>query len=720
MSSKDKKTRKSKHRLLKFMGFGLLFAAVTATAIVLPIEINKNKKLSLNFNHSTNTLEGNKNRINFFIDTFLQDNKYNLPGSLEVNGKDGVLGTTGESLSSSQRSMITVSEAYDLNLFSLKLKSPVLYALRQNKIKYELAYVKPYYSDSSYPVVGIKLYYGSGADYYETIYEYRDTDLYGFKKTVEQTMLETYVNQIEDEPNSYFELISSVGKIGDIGIYAKNIKTSDINLNSPKLQELRKNNVYVSISSVEQNEQNPSMLKVVYTITYNDGNITNSISSQEVYVGPFDVEQGSDDPKSKLKNFISDNKEWINNLSQYFEYSKPKDDKNIYSVREAYEKGFINFNITSSIKNKLDNEGIEVEFKKFADEQKNVANNPNELSAFNYEFDSTTPVYRLYFTSYPNTPLAYTEYVDIVGVSQEGDFAKSDEQLKMEAIYNYLQENNMGFENVFDFDQNSSNPLSLSNYFLSNNITYQNGKYNLPFQLVSKLYSLYNENKNNVENQYEKPFDNFVFIEKNVSLPTSWSYEGQTFNLSQIVQEILSTINDKSNGDFEFQLDSISEGSTVAKSSMDLNICLGSTQKGTLFTNVEPLRIYIDNYFKTEQEYEANILKNIAAQINSNNVIIQMTTTNEAYFRENFEQRNFDKLFSSANVYNIPENTIPFPDLQSQLKIEINMNYFNSLTKAEIQQCLDTTTINIQIKISFDNSSNLVNITKTINELLEK
>ena len=163
-----------------------------------------------------------------------------------------------------------------------------------------------------------------------------------------------------------FQLKKEVGTIGDVGIYAKNIKPDDIDLNNnEKLKQLREKNYWVSLDSLSVDKKNPTLLKIKYNISYDDGLVKAYASTKEVVLGPFDIEQGVDDPVSKLKKFIESNKDWINNLNQYFVYKKPENDEKQYSIREAYQKGFISFSTTYSIKNKLEEEGISLEFKRY-------------------------------------------------------------------------------------------------------------------------------------------------------------------------------------------------------------------------------------------------------------------------------------------------------------------------------------------------------------------
>lgn len=721
------KESKSKIKLYKWIGLGTLVGLTSISAFLVPTLVDHFQKPSLKLNHSTNTYNGNKNRIDDFFNSNVLDD-YELSGSLSIVGKNSIIGQDNVELTSSERSLITIDQAYNENMFKLNLKSTIIYLLNKNKIKYELDYIKPYYLDSTYPLVGIKLYYGTGSNYYERTFEYRDTRLYGFKKTIQELTIDTYISDINQNPNQFFQLKEEIGKIGDVGIYAKNIKSSDIDLNNEKLKQLRQNNYWVSLSSLSVDKKNPTLLKIKYNISYDDGLVKTYVSNKEVVLGPFDIEQGVDDPASKLKKFIDLNKDWINNLNQYFVYKKPENDENEYSIREAYQKGFISFSSTYSIKNKLEEEGISLEFKTYNQEQEIVKNNPLELSVSNYEFDSTTPMYRLYFTSYENTPIEYTESVLIEGLAQEGDFAKSQEEQKMTAFYNYLVEQNYGLENIFDFaSSNTQNPLALSDYFMKDNkVTFSNGKYSIPFELVFSLYEKYTNSLNLYSNPYSKPFDNFSFELKlkddknqSITLPKNYSFEGKQYDLDSISKEILEAMNNKKNGDFDFQLDSITNNNSSKNYLISLNVCLGSNQQGTLYTNVEPLEIYVSNFFESKENYNAKILDTLSSSIiqNPTNIQIDVLAKNEVVLKQYIENRKFSELFTNVSVFNLTE-TIPFPELQSKFELKVNFDYFYSLDKQAIDKIISSNSMDIEIIISIEGVEKFIKVTKNFSDLV--
>ncbi len=346
-----------------------------------------------------------------------------------------------------------------------------------------------------------------------------------------------------------------------------------------------------------------------------------------------------------------------------------------------------------------------MEFKLFDDEDS------KNLSAFNYEFDSTTPTYRIYFTSYPDTPLAFTKSVLIEGLAQENDFIKSIEEKEMNAFVNYLYENNLGLEDIFDLDASSNNPLSLSDYFMKNNVSFTNNKYSIPFEFVYKLYEKYNAQL--IKNSHDQPFTNFKFILKKNDLPTTeYTYENEKFNINQIANKILSSINNQSNGGVEVQLDSLSNTSQLK--SLKLNIFLGDATQGTIYTNIEPLEIYVAKYFESEENYYQNILNSMT--ITKDNVLIKSKIINKNLLKQKVRERSWTEIFEKVNLYNVTTNML-FSELMPELKININMAYFETYDLTKIENTIQQESFDIEISIALGNIIINKLVTKSFKDL---
>ena len=199
-------------------------------------------------------------------------------------------------------------------------------------------------------------------------------------------------------------------------------------------------------------------------------------------------------------------------MYQYFTFEKDENDDNEYSAREAYKNGMITYEGTSSIANKLETNGITLEFKSYNEEQEYIkqTNKTNELSVLNNANDSSTPMYRIYLTSYANTPMAYTESILIEGLSQEGEFKVSEQEIKMDVLNEYLIQEGKGFEDILKLD--TTNPIPLNRQYFKH-LSIQNGVYSIPFELVNTLYTKYIEEENTISQKYDAPFDDkFKFI----------------------------------------------------------------------------------------------------------------------------------------------------------------------------------------------------------------
>ena len=107
-------------------------------------------------------------------------------------------------------------------------------------------------------------------------------------------------------------------------------------------------------------------------------------------------------------------------------------------------------------------------------------------------------------------------------------------------------------------------------------------------------------------------------------------------NINQIANNILNCINNTSNGGVEVQLDSLSN--TSQSKSLKLNIFLGDATKGTIYTNIEPLEIYIANYFENEEIYYQKILDSMT--ITKDNVLIKSKIVNKELLKQKIRERN--------------------------------------------------------------------------------
>ena len=282
----------------------------------------------------------------------------------------------------------------------------------------------------------------------------------------------------------------------------------------------------------------------------------------------------------------------------------------------------------------------------------------------------------------------------------------------MTAFVNYLYENNLGLEDIFDLDTSGNNPLSLSNYFMKNNgVSFSNNKYSIPFEFVYSLYEKYNAQL--IKNPNDQPFTNFKYVLKKNDLPTTnYTYEGETFNINQIANNILNCINNTSNGGVEVQLDSLSN--TSQSKSLKLNIFLGDATQGTIYTNIEPLEIYIANYFENEEIYYQKILDSM--NVTKDNVLIKSKIVNKELLKQKIRERNWSEIFESANLYNVTTK-MPFSELMPELKVGINMAYFETYDSTKIEQTIQQESFDIQISITLGNVTVNKLITKSFQDL---
>ena len=202
-------------------------------------------------------------------------------------------------------------------------------------------------------------------------------------------------------------------------------------------------------------------------------------------------------------------------------------------------------------------------------------------------------------------------------------------------------------------------------------------------------------------------------------MPTNYSFESKEYNLDAISKKILESMNNKENGDFDFQLDSITNDNSSKNYLINLNVCLGSNTQGTLYTNVEPLEIYVFDFFESKETYNRKILKELSSAITQNpaNIEIDVLAENVNKLGEYIENRQFSELFKNVSVFNL-NYQIPFPELQPKFELKVNLDYFNSLNKQAIDQIISSKSMEIEIIISIEGAKEFIKVTKNFSDLV--
>ena len=685
-----KAEQKHKKSILKTV-FGLFFsAAVVASAITIPIVVSNHQTISFHYNYS-NTLEGNKNKVNDYLNT-LKSNNSILSNSLKIYGNSNIIGEDGVELTSEQRSFVTIEQCFENGMFQFVVPSNLRYNLRKNGIEAQLAYVRSDYStEATYPIIGIKFYSGSGSSYFETIFEYRETSLCGFKKNNQQLFINQIIDDIKSNPKNFFVLKDTVGTIGQIGLYAKNITTTDFNLDTTILRELRNNNFFISITGVNVDPYNRSNLKLHYDIVYNDGNSIAYKTYNEVVLEGFDVEIGVDDPASVVKNYIQSNSDYLNNLNQYFTYKTPTSSEDgtepvKVSAREAYQNNEITFEPTYSVISKLETDGIEIVFKMYEEE------NSSELNVYNSPLDSTTPMYRLYISSYSGTPLKYTESIVIEGTEQSNDFKISQQELDMQKVLNYLDEQNTNFENFIEIDW--------SQITFENDLQIVKAVNEIPFSIFYNAFTKYIEDP-----KVNKPPFTLKVKRTNALISNN--------EIDTIMNSIVDSMNSLA----------INELIENQQNQIYLNVTIGEFENNLYMDASTLLLMNFENVFASEETYSNNELNSLKTYIESkpNEVIVNLNEDNGPLSTniiiENMRNYAWDKIFKSITLANSP-SVIKFPEYESTITIAINYQQLNSLSKTEIETIIQNQAIDVPIILIKDKYQVGVTIHKTFDELL--
>ena len=682
----------------KIVLFSSLSATVAFAAIAVPLIHQQFGLVHLN-NDFSNTKEGNKNKILAFINDSKKINQSMLTGQLKIDE---------EKHSYSDRSFVTVDEAFQQGWFDFQINSAFDYNLYKSDLNARLAYVKANSTNSTYPIVGLKIYAGQAETYSEIIYEYSESSLGGFKQTGEELIINSIINDINNDPKKYFLLKEDVGNFGDLGLYAKNIKSEDFEfIKNDSIKELKENNYFIELTNVEVDNVIPSNLNLTYDVTFDNGETQFKKTYNKAVISGLDIEFGVDDPVWKVKNFIKENKEsLLTDLYQYFEYDepgsetdkpeeKPYEEAEKLTIDDAYKQNLIKFNSKNENIYNVSNAGLFLEFRTYQQTVQLANNNPAaaEKSVFPSPFDSTTPMYRLYLTSYKGTPREYTESFVIEGTKQEGKFQVSEVEKEMEKLDNLLDELNLDVDNFLKIksvtlegpldQEKPTNPVPFANFTSSD----------IPFVILKNAYEKYKED----DFKYDIPFDFELELEQTqLDTITDQSKKNELKTLlDKVVEQINKlTIKDKLEGIvvnenqnfYQFKVN-------VVMGEKDQDLFISTQNYGLVKVNETQFKDE-NQYFKTQVDEVAKFLNGGSAPTttpntsNSNKQYIKINIAknddgeqiSQANAVELMKQAQWNKIFASVSVYNIPDNIIDFPDFDEFVKIDID---FDDLAKKD-------------------------------------
>ena len=281
--------------------------------------------------------------------------------------------------------------------------------------------------NSSSPEFKVWFSKGDGESYVEDYITIYNSNLYNFQKTQEELDVQAISaifktnNNIKLKNEFYKDPSQGIIKLGT---YAKQIKDTDI-ITSVETNDLK--NVNWTVTSVYQDNKIPSTL--VINIDFSKGSLHDNYFAktyQRFEITNFPIENGVDDYKSKVKNFIKDSKNTVG-LGEAFTY-KTEETQETKTVREEYIDGSFTFEIPSAYRNQANNVGVEYKFKEYVDE--------NSDSAFPDEENSTIPKFKIHVVSGIGTPNEYEEFFIVKGTSQVTSvpFQKTDNEKSIDTL----------------------------------------------------------------------------------------------------------------------------------------------------------------------------------------------------------------------------------------------------------------------------------------------
>ena len=102
--------------------------------------------------------------------------------------------------------------------------------------------------------------------------------------------------------------------------------------------------------------------------------------------------------------------------------------------------------------------------------------------------------------------------------------------------------------------------------------------------------------------------------------------------------------------------------------------------------------------------------------ITPGNVLIKSKIVNKELLKQKIRERNWSEIFESANLYNVTTN-MPFSELMPELKVGINMAYFETYDSAKIEKTIQQESFDIEISITLGNVTVNKLITKSFQDL---
>ncbi len=379
--------------------------------------------------------------VSTFINNFDNDKINDFISKNDFKGSLKLIGNNGKPIPESVYSMITVNEAYKNNFFKFEIPNKVktfadekgITVYIKNYLNDDNVNIFPSENDSSTPTFRIWFSKGKGKDFAEDFITFTSTDFY-FKKTSEENSVKNveslfkFKNGFSLKEEFYDDKDKHVIKQS---IFAKNIKDVDI-ISNPNLNLTEKelDGVNWKITELTQDPNIPSKLKI--SVNFYKGKLNKnyfSINYQSFEIDGFGVEQGVDDPKSKVDNFI-ENIQNKNNIGESFVFNSKSKVPLEVTVNEAYEEGLFSLDITASMENEASRAGVEYVFKLFDE-------NNNSHSAFPNENDSQLPKFKIFVKACFGIPLYENFFV------VEGSGQVTNAKFKETESAKYILDNNL-------------------------------------------------------------------------------------------------------------------------------------------------------------------------------------------------------------------------------------------------------------------------------------
>ncbi|MGL4183512.1 MAG: hypothetical protein ACRCRP_00060 [Metamycoplasmataceae bacterium] len=712
MKKNDNNKLKKTAKIFSFFSISFFFVTM---AVVTPFTLFLNKKIDPTY---SSEYQKNKEIVSDFVNNFTVKNENK---KLVINERfENSFKFLGDEKTKKD---MTILEAYKNNLFSFTNPSIIEFYTKQRGIEVDfflynanqnILYVTPNTSDSTIPNFYISFSLGQGENKYSKIVSVGSSRIFGFKQSENQIKGVELVNKIQ---NSNIEKISALDTSSFIlnkrfydasnnlinNTFAKNIKKDDLTL-SPSLEKyVNDYKIALNITNVYQDNLNPSDLIVSYEFQIGDFNsdLYWDTYSQITLTGFF-IEIGEDDPKTKVKNFISKESD-ILELSDSIIIKKNNNEDNYEikdkTIEQVKKDNRLEFKLSSLSKSKASSAGVEIAY---------------ENVSFPKPGNSNVLQFEVVIFAGKNTSLYYEERI-IIDSSNLIDFKISKPQEQGEKIQSILSS---GLNNNILLIEPMIIPSFITNIGFNGKVsfTFLNDYYNKVFlENINNNYGQIFDNKNGLKNL---PNGGINSLPTGINQPLGFSI---TWTKPPVSEDPSGILNNLTSDNFSIGIRNMEIFGDGSEIELNLDIYIGDITNDSY--KFEKSIILKNPNLVSDVQLSNNIIAEFEKNVNFANVgfsykLEQSTYNNlQEFYNNEYKLNGLNNIIinNKLNFFNIPSTGpsfekygIPSLVIEDLGEGSIEADTLTIISRLRLSYWLSSLPINIQLKIKLDANNKVI------------